>query len=164
MVDFKILYIGRLEEDTGLLVYLSALQSIKQVLPNVQVEFLGDGELRMECEKHGIVRGFVKNPEKYISNAKFIFTSGYLSMLEALSMKKLVFATFNNPVKRSYLINSPFSKYVVVEKDPELLAKKLISTLKNTSQEKILTAQGYNWTRKQTWKKVTQLYLKTWSQ
>lgn len=164
MVPLSILYIGRLEEDTGLPVYLKALHLIKEAFPNARVEFLGDGELRNECEKYGTVKGFVKNPEKYMIEANFIFTSGYLSMLEALSLKKLVFATYDNPVKRSYLKDSPFSKYVITEKDPAVLAKKLLQLIKNSEKEKALILAGHAWAKKQTWKQVADLYLKLWSQ
>jgi glycosyltransferase involved in cell wall biosynthesis len=163
MAVCRIIYIGRLDSDTGITTYLKALQLIKLKVRDVSIEFLGDGKLRRECEEYGKVHGFVKDPNRYMKDARFIFSSGYLSMLEALSMKKLTFATYDNPVKRSYLVDSPFSKYAVIEKDPALIAKKLISFWKNPKLEIELTSNGYNWATKQTWQSVTQVYLNLWS-
>ena len=160
---FKIAYVGRLDEDAGVRTYLKALDLVKKK-QQVNVEFIGDGKLRNECEKYGIVHGFVKDPGKHIESSYIVLTSGYLSMLEALSFGKVVFATYNNPLKRRYLVNSPFSKYVVVEKHPELLASKILSVIKNPAQGRMLAKQGQSWASKQTWRRVGELYLKIWSQ
>ena len=159
----KIVYIGRLDHDTGLSVYLQTLDYIREK-QEVDVEFVGDGPLRKTAEKYGKVRGFVKDPQTYTQDADIIFTSGYLSMLESLSLGKLVLATYDNPVKRSYLVNSPFSKYIVIEKDPQMLANKVLSVIKNPAQGSILAKEGQVWASKQTCKKVAELYLKIWSQ
>ena len=53
-----VIYVGRLDEDTGLLKILEALKKIKK---EVNIHFYGDGPLMNECRKIGNVNGFV-NP------------------------------------------------------------------------------------------------------
>ena len=109
------------------------------------------------------MHGFVKDPERYIKKARFVFTSGYLSMLGALILKKITFATYDNPVKKSYLLDSPFSKYVIIESDPKMLAERLISIIKDPTKESRRIEEAKKWAREQTWKRVADIYLKTWS-
>lgn len=158
----KILFIGRLEEDTGLPVYLKALRLIKEGYPEMEVEFLGDGPMREECEKQGKVRGFVADVLPHIRKARFIFSSGYLSMLEAMACGKLVFAVYDNPVKKDYLKMSPFKNYAVIEKDPFRLAQSVAYFREHLREEKERAEAGARWTRQLSWGKVARLYLKLW--
>ena len=126
---FKILFIGRLEKDTGVPIYLKALEilrnDVRQLADWGEVGFAGDGSLRKEAERLGNVLGFIEDVREPIQKSDFVFTSGYLSILEAMANKKLVFATFDNPLKEDYLKMSPFSKWIVIESDPKELAKKV---------------------------------------
>lgn len=161
-VKLKILFIGRLEEDTGLPVYLGALHLIKQKHPKLSVEFLGDGSLRKEAEKYGKVHGFVSNSAPYLKKARFVFTSGYLSMLEAMAAGKLVFATYDNRLKKDYLNMSPFKNYAIMEKDPLTLAQRVAYYIQHEHDEKRRVKRIERWANTQTWDKAAELYLKLW--
>ena len=155
-------FIGRLEKDTGLLIYLQALEKFIIYNLKFKIRFLGDGSLRKEAERLGEVLGFMEGLEEYVKNFDFIFTSGYLSILEAMINKKLVFATFDNPLKEDYLKMAPFSQWIVIESDPKELAKKVLFYAKNPGEEKKLVKNAYNWAREQSWEKVTEGYLAVW--
>lgn len=156
----KIVFIGRLSEDTGLLIYLKALQFL--ISKKFKIVFLGDGSLRSAAEKFGEVMGFVGNMAPYIANSHFVFTSGYLSILEALTAKKLVFAVYDNPLKRDYLKMSPFAKWTISEKSPKQLAEKVLYYLRHPEKEKKMVEKAYRWAKEQTWNKVVNLYLQLW--
>lgn len=137
----KILFIGRLEKDLGLETYFKALDRLK-----LKIDFAGDGSLRYEAKKYGKVLGFI-DIKKIIKNYDIIFASSYMSILQGLIFKKPVFSVYENPLKEDYLKMSPFKKYISINK---------IDINNKYSEE------GYDWAKKQTWQKVTDLYLKLW--
>jgi len=154
----RIVFVGRLEKDNGLPIYLKLLKILKEKKVNFKIEFYGDGSLRKEAEKYGKVFGFTDNAYSKISSAGIVFASSYLVILEALSLKKAVISVYDNPLKKDYLFDSPFRNYLVLNSDPVKLAEEMIFLLK-TDKENL---RGYDWARKQTWEKVTDLYLKLW--
>lgn len=157
-----ILFLGRLQEDTGLLNCLRAFQVIKEKHPEMKILFLGDGPLKKEAEKYGQVLGFQKDTAPYLTGSRFVFTSGYLSMLEAMAAGKLVFAMHNNPLKYDTLGMSPFSRYAVVANNPHKLAQRVDYFLKNSKKERGVVAKAYNWAHLQTWDKIADTYLGLW--
>ncbi len=162
--NVKILFLGRLQEDTGILNILKACDLLKNKYPSMEIQFLGDGSLRGEAEKYGRVLGFQKDIMPYLAKSRFIFTSGYLSMLEAMYAGRLVFAAYDNPLKRDTLRMSPFSRYAVVMNNPQELVQKIDCFLKNTRKEKEVIIGAYKWAQRQTWDKVTNIYLRLWKQ
>lgn len=100
-----ILYVGRLEYDTGIRKLLIFLDKHK----NYSVEFCGDGSLRRTSEKYGIVHGFT-DPTPYYKKAEICFAGGYLAALEALSNGCKLMVGWNNSLKRDYWKLSPFLK------------------------------------------------------
>lgn len=137
--------------------FLGALNNINSVTkylnPGVKnkIIFVGDGENRISCSYYGQVIGFVNNPYKYISKSEIIFTGGYLSILEAIAMDKPVYAIYDNPLKKDYLMMTPFAKYIRIgKKFDKYLKYKYPKELKE-------------WIKKQTWEKMAQDYIKLWN-
>ena len=93
----SVVFLGRLEKDTGVLKFLKRLDDFKYR----NVTFVGDGPLRKMCEKYGKVIGFT-DPVPYLKKAEYCIPAGYLSYIEAkqFGCKILVFP--NNPLKKDY--------------------------------------------------------------
>lgn len=160
--NLKILFLGRLQEDTGIFNILKVCDLLKNKHLNMEMRFLGDGPLKDKAQKYGRVLGFQKDTAPYLTGSRFVFTSGYLSMLEAMVAGKLVFAMYDNPLKRDTLRMSPFSRHAIVMNDPQELAQKIDYFLKNPKKERDVIANAYNWAHRQTWDKVADTYLKLW--
>lgn len=92
-----ILFLGRLEKDTGLLDFLSWLNKNKR-----KVTFIGDGSLKNECKKYGTVLGLKEDLSKYIARFKYCVPSGYLSYLEAKSAGCKIITFPTNKLKVDY--------------------------------------------------------------
>jgi len=152
-------FIGRLDKDTGLPIYIKALDILNT---KYQILFLGDGPLKKEAERYGKVLGFVENVRPYILQSRFVFTSGYLSILEAMVTKRLVFSVYDNPLKKDYLKMAPFGKWIVIESEPKKLTEKIKYFLNHPEEEEKLVEKAYNWAIKQSWNKAVELYLKLW--
>lgn len=102
----SIVYVGRLEENTGLLQFLRWLDKQKK---KIKVDFVGDGKLRAACEKYGTVYGF-SDPNPFYKKAKYCVPGGYLAALEALSHNCELKLFWNNKLKSDYWKMSPFVK------------------------------------------------------
>lgn len=93
----SILYLGRLEIDTGLLEFLKWLKSN----PLYKVTFVGEGTFKNKCRKYGKVLGNC-DPKKYLKENEYCVPSGYLSFLEAKNFDCKILTFANNPLKTDY--------------------------------------------------------------
>lgn len=94
----SIVYLGRLEKDTGV---EECIRSLVHGYKNYRIDFVGDGALRNECEKYGKVHGFT-DPASFLQKAEFCVPSGYLSYLEAKSYGCKIMTFADNPLKKDY--------------------------------------------------------------
>src|SRR5258706_1376769 len=101
----NIVYIGRLEKNTGLLKFLKSLNKNSKY----HADFCGDGSLRKECEKYGKVHGFT-DPTPFLKKAEYCVPGGYLAALEGLSYKCKLKLFWNSKIKEDYWKMSPFFK------------------------------------------------------
>jgi len=92
----SIIFVGRLEKDTGLLEFLKYLK-----INNYKAKFIGDGLLRKSCEKFGIVYGFT-NPTPFYENAETVVPSGYLTYFEAKGYGCKIKTFYGNKLKKEY--------------------------------------------------------------
>lgn len=165
----RAIYVGRLEEEAGIMVYLRAIQIAQARGIRIQTMILGDGAQREEAEeyaaKHALpvrFKGFVADVEKYMSDAHFVFTSRYLGILEAMNQKRFVFAVYNNPIKGDYLRMTPFASFISITKGEHALAEDIVFYAHNQPFNKI--TKGYAWVRQQTWESLVEQYLRLWKQ
>lgn len=152
-------FFGRLDAQTGFIEYIKAYELIKNKYPEFHLTVVGGGEFADKIPEGVSVYGFKKDITPFILENRFIFVSRYLSMLEALASKRDVVATYDNPVKKDYLMLSPFKKYIKIAKNEKEIAEYVLSRLKkNSSKENV----GFTWAKEQTWEKIADVYLKLW--
>jgi len=154
---YDAIYWGRLDEQSGFLNYLELIKRKK-----LKVLILGDGIYKERVAGLAEVRGFVKGPHKYISMGRYAFVSRYLAIMEAFAAKRLVFANYDNPLKRDYLKMTPFLKWMIIEKSPRKLAEKIEYYSKRQDKANELIESAHNWVKTQTWEKLAGQYIKLW--
>lgn len=159
---YKIVYIGRFDEDSGIITYLEALKTLSEKNTKIRFEAFGDGPKKQKIRKFGEVHGYVHNLYSYTKNVQIAFCSSYLTILSLLSKKILVVSTYNSPIKKDYLLMSPFSKYIVITPTSEELVKRVELFFRDPNQFTNLIEKGYFWSKSQTWRKVVDLYYKLW--
>ncbi len=130
-----VVFLGRLEKDTGLLQFINWIKKNKG---KYKIVFCGDGYLRKKAQKYGDVKGIVKNPSKYLEKTQFCCPGGYLSACEALNYGCKLLLFYHNPLKKDYWKLSPFFK---IKNNPE---------------------KAKNWLQKNTWRKIAEVYLDLW--
>lgn len=168
--NFKnILYIGRLEEEAGIMVYLKALKILKQKGFNFNLTVLGDGAQRQIAEKFALenkleidFKGFVKEVYEFLPSADLIFSSRYLGTLESFVFKKLVICVYNNEIKKDCFALSPFKDFLILEESAQNIALEVTNHYNNPklAENKIINA--FEWVKDQTWDKMTMQYISLW--
>jgi glycosyltransferase involved in cell wall biosynthesis len=158
--DMGAVFFGRLENQTGIMQYLEAFEKIKKEYPYFKLTVVGEGPLKRQLPKNINYKPFTTDVLSYIAKNRFIFVSRYLSMIEALSMNKEVIAVYDNPIKKDYLLMSPFKKYVQVFEKSDEIANFILSRLKKNELSKNIEAAS--WAKSQTWGKVANTYLSLW--
>ncbi len=155
-------FFGRLDEQTGILTYVEAFKVLKRRVLNFKLLVIGDGIYRKSISRFITIIPFQQNLEKYFEKYHFVFVSRYLSILEAFAAKKLVFAVYDNPLKEDYLRMAPFARFIIIEKDPQKLAEKILYYLHNPDEEKKIVSEAYKWVKKQSWEEMVSVYKKLW--
>jgi glycosyltransferase involved in cell wall biosynthesis len=155
----RLVYVGRLDRDTGLEKILTTLSYLK----DFRVDFCGDGELKTECAKFGAVHGFV-DPRPYLDRAFICLSPGITTILEAFAHQCLVATTYNNPVKKDYLLMTPFSSWIVVKNSPKLLAQAIKKYATNPALADNQIAAAFTWVKTQNWSNALKLYQRVWRQ
>lgn len=153
-----ITFIGRLEKVNGIEEYLTALKKLKEK-HNYKVTFIGDGKYRNQAENLGKVTGMVKDITPYLNQARIVMASSYLSILEAMVAGKPVFALSSNLLKKDYLYMFPGAKYINISSSSVELVKQIETNLQGWT---LKVKKGQEFSKKQTWDKVVNLYLKLW--
>lgn len=170
-VRYDAVFMGRLEEEAGILIYLKALKILnEQHHLTLKIVICGDGKLRRDCEEfsqknklEAIFTGFIPSSDDYLKYARFSFASNYLAIYEAAARKKLIFSVYGNQFKKEILESLPRSeKTLILSDSPDSLALKILYYFHHSEKARIITEEAYNWVKNQTWEKVADLYLRLW--
>ncbi len=153
----RIIFIGRLEEDTGVNILLDALLTLKK---KYIVDFYGDGRLRQQCEAVGKVHGFTADIPKILKAADICFCGGYLTALDSLASSVQTCIISHTIARRIIFKSVPFSEFVFFCDTPKEI--KTILTAGSIDIQSSKRKQGYLWARKQNWTHVTDQYLNLW--
>ena len=159
----KIVYIGRLEVENEIESYLKLINElrIKSEGLKIEVDWVGDGKYRKQCEKLGHVTGMITNPEKYLQNADVVFANSYLSILEAQAADKLVVSVYSNKLKQRYLETWPGAEFMIIQ-DEGLRIEEVVGLLADEKKMTKIAKQVNKFANKMTWEKVVYQYLKLW--
>ncbi len=165
------LFVGRLEEDTGVREYILAWKTVNQLFPDLELIICGDGSRRQHLQemakekniKNIRFMGFVQEPEKMVARSVFVFTSGFLGILEAFARQTPVIAAYDNPLKKDYLTMLPGSDkmlWIAGSSDDIVAAVQEIQS--SDIRKKLDTA--YSFAMENSWQRVAADYLQLYKE
>jgi len=140
-----LLFLGRLEDNTGWRECVARYRRLKSRI-GWRLVVAGDGPLKGLAPPEASVLGVVGDPRALITNATYVFTSGYLGILEAMAAGRIVLSHAENPLKADYLRGHPMAKFIAL--DDNLPTR--------------LPPKPKLWARNQTWPKLANQYLRLW--
>lgn len=161
-------FIGRLAEDTSLMLYLDALAILRHDYGrSLKLAVVGEGPLRSVAERFVEAQGLrvrflgaVADPGPLLDAASFAFVSGYLGIWQALARRRLVFGVYENELKRDYVTCFPEAEKVLVISDSAAdLAAVLNRHVGAPTAGEAMRERGAQLAAENTWEKVAQLYL-----
>lgn len=169
-ISNEIVFLGRLEEETGIMKYLKAFKIITEKYPKLKLIVLGNGALRGKAEEftkeNGLnveFKGFITNTDDFLLRTNFVFTSRYLGILEALAGKNYVLSTYNSLIMKDYLTETPFKDFISISQNEDGIARDFITHFEDPILTEAIVKNGFEWIKEQTWDKMTKTYLSLWS-
>ncbi len=154
----SLLFLGRLDKDTGFDQYLE-LQKVK-AFHEYKFVVAGDGPLRSRSTYTVDYKGFIHNTQGLVAKSSLVFATGYMSILEAFIAKKLVLSTYSNPLKGDYLLSHPMAKNIVIGRSSGEVSGVYQRLTKHTINSMI--EENYSWAKTQTWEKLANDYKTIW--
>ncbi len=158
----RFVFVGRLDPDNSIKKYLRVFDILKDKKVKFSFTAVGDGKMRNITSKYGKVTGFVSDPSEYIDKADFVFASSYLSIIEALSRKRMVISMYDNKLKEDYIKMSPCSQFVINSSNETDIASYISEFSTNKTKYDKTSNEAYLWAKKQDWVKIVNIYLKLW--
>lgn len=167
----RIAYIGRLEPDTGVKELVESMQVLKESY-NLQIplDIYGSGKYRDYILKFALDQGLaisVNPPQEdlvpILQNCSILFASGYLTILEALCAKRVVFAYYTNELRKDYLQTHPAAASMYICGNEQEVAQSLAEVLLNLNSACQKSKPGWSWAQKQSWEALATNYLKLWN-
>jgi len=156
----RYVFIGRLEEDTGIWSYLESFERIPD--KDLELDVIGEGPLRQQLEN------FVKQNKLRVTflGARFVsaqtyqkytasLVSGYMTILESLAVGIPVISTYASSLKYDYLAATPFADWISIAAAGEELDLAI-------SLPKQVSVNAKNWVAEQSWEKLVKQYLELW--
>lgn len=167
-IDDGAVFVGRLEKDTGILDFLDALLVLKKNFGvDLPLHVCGDGPLRSQIVQYAkdhdlrvFLHGFVEDVRAHLANHRYAFATGYLSILDAMYCKRLVFSVYSNPLKRDYLYSIPKNeKIMFIAGSSKELATNLHDVVQSNGRTKNILENAFAFAKEQSWQNVARIYL-----
>jgi glycosyltransferase involved in cell wall biosynthesis len=162
------IYIGRLETDTNILGLVNALAILRKSRGvSIPLHIFGDGSLRSKietCAQENNLEihtyGFQASASLQLPKYRYVFASGFLSILDAMSYGKVVFTLYDNPLKRDYFYSIPNAESLMhICSSPVQLSDELFTVINSPKQAAFMSQKAFDFAKQQSWAKVTKLYL-----
>jgi glycosyltransferase involved in cell wall biosynthesis len=167
-----LVFVGRVESDTGVLAYLDVLQNL-EVKHGIRSHLTVCGGGRLESD---LVRraeetsvdlrflGIIDEPYEIMGSAKVCFAGGYLSILEAMSLGVPVIALAQSELKWSYYLSlrdagGPIS----IQTSTEGAARELNRILTDPDLYQFVSSEGKRFSLDLTWERLALEYISLWT-
>ncbi len=166
-----ILFVGRLEEDTGVRQYMSALLHLREAHGiSIELTVCGSGSLRTELERisknmnlNVNFLGVVEDLAPLFKTHRYSFAAGYLSLLEAMSFGLPVLSIASSPLKHRYLQSFHESGAPIsLQSTPEGIAEEIKRLMERPELEKKISKTSREFASEMSWTKVADYYMRLW--
>ena len=163
-------YVGRLEPDTGVGLYLDALIALRAKHGiDLPLHVYGAGSLEAALEEQAAAQGLnatfhgaVPHAQYRISDHKLAFVSGRMAIHEAMARRRAVVAAWCNPIRADYVGAEAFSPFILTGGSGDELAAHAARLLGDDAYRHELTTQALEHVRPLSWERTAEEYVRLW--
>ena len=165
-------FVGRLEQDTGLLGYIEAIAILEETHGiEMPLTLCGTGSLQKKASDLAVSKGItmeqmglVSNPQAVMNSNQVCLAAGYLSILEAMSLGLPVIGIARSPLKAAYLKGvlkdgGPIS----IQTTPKGVAREIARIINDPHLAARVSIRGKQFASKMSWDRMTRAYLDLWT-
>ncbi len=165
-------YVGRLETDSGIGIYIDAVRILcKQRGRRFGLNVYGDGslapELREQCAREELpvhFHGRTPEAQRRISESCFALIDGRMAIQEAMARRRLVLASYVDPLKKDYVGTERFSPHIVPVGDARQLADRVEFYIDHPKERAELVSRAFEHALDLTWERTARAYLQFWTE
>ncbi len=167
-----LIYVGRLEPDTGIMSYIEALKILRrQYNLEIPLTVCGAGSLadaiRRLARQEDLdvtLKGVVNNPAENINGRLASLSAGYLSILESMMMGVPVIGMAKTYLRHRYLLavrkaGGPIS----IQTNASGIADEIVRLYQNKNLRKTLSRRAERFAEKHSWEKLADIYRTMWA-
>jgi glycosyltransferase involved in cell wall biosynthesis len=163
-------YMGRFEPDNGILEIVEALRKHYQVTEQkFPLHLYGSGSLLEPLKNMQRSAGLcleisppVSNVDAVLQQHPIIFASGYLTILEALYARRIVFAYYNNSLREDYLRLHPAANAMFICGSADDVRAGLKQLQEKPDEVYARAEESWQWAQTQTWDRLAESYIQLW--
>ncbi|MCC7290766.1 MAG: glycosyltransferase family 4 protein [Phycisphaerales bacterium] len=165
-------FIGRLEPDSGIDLYLDALARLRDrhgtILP---LGVYGDGSLKPRLIERAMRerldvawRPPAPDAQDRLLDGTLAFVSGRMAIFEAMARRRPVVAAYVDPLKRDYVCGEWFSRHVSAGASGADLADRVLRLLRDARLRDQQAQAAFEEVRRLSWRATALQYLAVWRQ
>ncbi len=167
----RAVYVGRIEEDTGIVEYIEAISILKRKYGyNMELVVCGQGTLVDDIQSFAIKKqvelsylGIINDIISELDTSYVCFAAGYLSILESFSVGTPVIGIAKSNLRYEYLksvklMGGPIS----IQRDSESIAEYIFNLRKNTELYDKLVDDGRKFASQNSWYNLKSVYERLW--
>ena len=166
----RAVFIGRLEQDSGIGTYLEALDILQRRHGvTLHLDVYGDGtelpRLRRYAAEHRLAVSFkaaCPDARARLVDGAFALVTGRMAIQEAMARRRLVIAVYDNPLKRDYLTAERFSPYLLAGGSAEAISDHLIYYRRRPGARRAMIERAYAYARTLSWPTTAEAYCRLW--
>ena len=163
-------FIGRLEPDTGIQVYIEAVRLlVREFGRPFRLDVYGNGSLlpglreRVARDALPVVfHGETPNAQDKLDEVCFAFVDGRMVIQEAMARRRVVLAAYVDPLKRDYVCMESFSPYLFAGGDARTLAETTIRLIDNSQARAIAVQRAFAFARRLSWSRTAADFGQLW--
>jgi glycosyltransferase involved in cell wall biosynthesis len=169
-LPLRVAYVGRLERDNGVMELVEAVRlHCKSSGRALELRLFGRGSLESELARLAPTDSFLPTVSPPVADLRdvlrafpIIFASGYLTMIEALCARRIVFAYYDNPLREDYLRLHPAAGSIFICGSAHEVTNALAKCEQSVRWACEFSEPGWRWARKQSWDKLALQYTALW--
>lgn len=165
-------FIGRLEPDSGIDLYLDALACLRDCHgTDLPLTVYGDGSLKPRLIERAMRERLpvswqpsAPDAQDRLFEGTLAFVSGRMAIFEAMARRRPVVAAYVDPLKRDYVCGEWFSRHILTGSSGADLANRVLPLMRDACLCEQAAREAFEPVRRLSWRTTARQYVAVWRQ